>query len=535
MLWARRLYTLHAQSDSTGIPVDELRGMQADARAHERASSTRREFLAAGAGIAAGAAMASHPAISLAASLGKPTAPRIAIVGAGLAGLRCAHLLWTQSPGEPIASTIYEANPERAGGRCWTLRDYFQDGLETEHGGSFLNTDQHAVRGLAALLGLKEEVVHGGDLLQGEEVFFIDGAQYDPTEASADWANVGYPAFQQAAREEATPEGEARLDSLSVPEWLESTPIGANSRFGKLMQANTVTENGGDPSEQSALDLIQLLSGNKQTQLVPLPGADARFHIAGGNDQLVTGMIAQLPEGAVQHGHALTAVRENSDQSITLAFEVSGATTEATFDLVVFALPFSTLRHVDLKRSGLSPTKKHVIKTMGMGSNAKVHLQLTHKTWPALGFSGAIYGEWDRLACAWDDCVQLGPDASPALYVAFPGGKVGRNGLTGEAHGPAPTADAAWALREIEHLFPGTTAAYSGLAYEDHWHLDPWVQGAYSYYRVGQAATYGQLNKARDGRFYYAGEHCAITNIGFLDGAVETGEHAARSIIGRVG
>ena len=61
-----------------------------------------------------------------------------------------------------------------------------------------------------------------------------------------------------------------------------------------------------------------------------------------------------------------------------------------------------------------------------MGTNAKIHLELSHKTWPALGYSGATYGEWQRLACAWDDTVQLGPDASPALYLAFPGGRVGR-------------------------------------------------------------------------------------------------------------
>ena len=246
-------------------------------------------------------------------------------------------------------------------------------------------------------------------------------------------------------------------------------------------------------------------------------------------------MIAELPPEAVQHGHALIAVRENSDRSIELTFQAGSTTTQASFDLVVFALPFSTLREVSLTHSGLSATKKHVIKTMGMGSNAKVHLQLTHKTWPALGYSGAIYGDWNRLACAWDDCVQLGAAASPALYVAFPGGGVGRTGLSGEAHGPAPAADAEWALHEIEQLIPGTTAAYSGLAYEDHWHLDPWVQGAYSYYRVGQASTYGKLNRATDGRFHFAGEHCSIANIGFLDGAVETGEHAARSILARVG
>jgi monoamine oxidase len=167
-------------------------------------------------------------------------------------------------------------------------------------------------------------------------------------------------------------------------------------------------------------------------------------------------------------------------------------------------------------------------------SPPKIHLELSHKTWPALGYSGATYGEWQRLACAWDDCVQLGPGASPALYLAFPGGPVGRNGITGVAHGPAPARDAAWALHEIEHVFPGTIAAYTGRAYEDHWSRDPWVHGAYSYYRVGQAVSYGELAGAGEGRFLFAGEHTSINNIGFLDGAVETGERAARALLRRL-
>jgi len=537
MMEARRMLALYSESECRGVPVDELAGRQAELRreARDAGMKTRRELLAAGASVAAGAVLAGRPAASLARSLSKRSSPRIAIVGAGLAGLRCAHMLWTANPGEPIASTVYEANEERAGGRCWTLRGFFQRGLETEHGGSFLNSNQTAVRGLAALLGLEEEVVSGGDLPQGDEVFFIDGAYYKLAEANVDWGSVGFPSFKAAARELLTEAGEARLDAMSVPEWLDSTEIGATSRFGKLMQANTVTENGGDPADQSALDLIELLSHNRRSSVVPLPGDDERYHIVGGNDQLISGMIGQLPAGTVQHDHVLIAARSNADRTITLSFEVSGVTSDVTADLVVLALPFSTLREVDLSNSGLSATKRKVISTMGMGSNAKIHLELKHKTWPALGFSGAAYGEWHRLACAWDDCVPLGPGASPALYLAFPGGRVGRTGITGEAHGTAPVADVDWALKEIEHVFPGTTAAYNGRAYEDHWVLDPWVKGAYSYYRVGQASSYGQLAGATEGRFLFAGEHTSIANIGFLDGAVETGERAARSLLKRLG
>ncbi len=127
-------------------------------------------------------------------------------------------MLWTQSPGSPLPSTVYEAHPVRAGGRCWTLRDFFSGGPITEHGGSFLNSNQTAVRDLATRLGLRQEVVNGGDLPNGEEVFFVDGRLYSYAEANADWHDVGFPAFRTAAKQLQTDAGAARLDRMSVPE-----------------------------------------------------------------------------------------------------------------------------------------------------------------------------------------------------------------------------------------------------------------------------------------------------------------------------
>ena len=168
--------------------------------------------------------MTQSSARALARSLsGRSPKPRIAIVGAGLAGLRCAHLLWTAEHGAPVRPTVYEANPDRAGGRCWTLRDFFADGLITEHGGSFLNTNQTAVRRLAATLGLQEEVVNGGDLPRGDEVFFIDGRVYTYAEANADWDDVGFDAFRAAAKDNRKRSGRSATGRMSVPEWLDST------------------------------------------------------------------------------------------------------------------------------------------------------------------------------------------------------------------------------------------------------------------------------------------------------------------------
>jgi monoamine oxidase len=76
-------------------------------REEQQRGVTRREFLRR-AGGAAGMALA-------ASTLRPPAAwaatPRIVIVGAGLAGIRCAHLL------HPVPCTIYEAATDHIGGR----------------------------------------------------------------------------------------------------------------------------------------------------------------------------------------------------------------------------------------------------------------------------------------------------------------------------------------------------------------------------------------------------------------------------------
>ncbi len=519
------------------MPVEELAGAEAprshDAEAHRR--HTRRELLVAAGGLAGAAALSHRPAAALARQLARaPSPPRVAIVGGGLAGLRCAHELWSANPRRPIAATVYEANPERAGGRCWTLRDFFDPSLITEHGGAFINSDQHSIRRLVRKLGLAEERVDGGDLPRGEEVYLIGGAPYTYREANSDWAESGYRAFRVALGELRSPAGEARLDSMSVPEWLDSTEIGSRSRFGRLMIANAVTENGGDPGEMSALDLIEVTGHNARSSLSPIPGDDERFHVLGGNDQIVTGMISQLPAGAVRTGWELVALRANASRTSRLVFQTSAGTREVDADLVVLALPFSTLRDVDLSSSGLSATKRRVIRSFGIGSNAKIHVELRHKSWPALGYSGATYSDWDGFCCAWDDSVALGANAAPALLLGFPGGRTGRVGITGAAHGEAPGADVDWLLAQIELIYPGTRAAYDGRAYEDHWALDPWVHGAYSYCRVGQASSFGATAAATEGRVHFAGEHTSIANQGFLEGAVETGERAARQILARL-
>jgi monoamine oxidase len=76
--------------------------------------------------------------------------PTIAIVGAGLAGLRCAHMLYMQ---KGWISTIYEAS-SGIGGRCETQRNYWKSNLIAEMHGEFISSEHSSMLGLATLFNL---------------------------------------------------------------------------------------------------------------------------------------------------------------------------------------------------------------------------------------------------------------------------------------------------------------------------------------------------------------------------------------------
>jgi len=66
---------------------------------------------------------------------GRGDEPTVVIVGAGLAGLSCAYRLSRHG----VAATVYEAR-ERLGGRCWTLRGFFENEQTGEHHGQYIDT-----------------------------------------------------------------------------------------------------------------------------------------------------------------------------------------------------------------------------------------------------------------------------------------------------------------------------------------------------------------------------------------------------------
>ena len=342
------------------------------------------------------------------------------IVGAGAAGIRCAHKLWRR---RGWRSTIYEWD-DHPGGRIAALRGFFAGGQIAEMHGEFISSEHSAMLSLASRfsLGLDDTDAYPPGT---NDTYWFNGRRYTQAQLNSDWQHTYYPVFHHAVKAVPWPQTYRRSnptgrkwDAMSVPQWMSAhLPGGTGTRFGGLCLQDVLDEYGGDPGDQ------------------------------------------------------LLAVARNSDGSLTGTFSNGSSCKQVTADRFVFALPFSTLRRVDLSRAGLSRLKMTAIRRLGYGTNSKIIVQTTGRPWIAGGYTGNFYAD-SGANSGWELNYQVSNYSSPtALLLAFPAGstasrlpaKYGLNFGTDEA--PAPARLASDYLGYLDKILPGVTSAYNGRAY----------------------------------------------------------------------
>jgi monoamine oxidase len=325
---------------------------------------------------------------------------------------------------------------------------------------------------------------------------------------------------------------------MSVTEWVDAyIPGGVASDFGALCIAATLDEYGGPPDEMSALNLVYLLgldastaSGNQPHSEPQLAGADEKWHIHGGNDQLISGLLARLPAGVLHLGERLVAVRARSGGYIC-SFSCGGTTRDVVADHVVLAIPFTLLRSVDLSEVPISRLHAKAIREEPLGSNSKFFLQFSSRVWNAEGVTGN---------CFDDGVVQGGWEATSyqpgkaGILAALPGGddalRWGRRyGLAGYSGKPPDKMIGSY-LRGFDQLFPRVSRAFNGRSYFVWSPGDPHILGAYSYLAVGQYTAFNGIQGVRQGNLHFAGEQTSLDFQGYLEGALRSGYRCAAEV-----
>jgi monoamine oxidase len=406
----------------------------------------------------------------------------------------------------------------------------FRDDQTCEHGGELIDTDHDAIRKLAGELDLNTKDLLEAERPGTEDFFYFNGGRYTFAQLTKDIHDV-WPTWR-ADTEAAGPsttynsftDRGRQLDYTPLSDYLHHTiPGGRSSKLARLLDVAYNIEYGAETNLQSTLNFLYLIGLEKQNPVALFGASDERFRIEGGNDQIPQRLARKL-EGRITLGCELTAIRLRAHGKYELTFKQDRSTKTVVADKVVMAIPFSVLRSsVDISQAGFKALKRTAIAELGMGTNSKLHLQFTQRHWEMLGCNGATFAD-TGYQNSWD-ATRAQPGQS-GILVNFTGGNIAARLGAG-----TPEEQARKFLRQLEPVLPGITDRWNGRTVVDCWADHPWSLGSYSYRQVGQYTKFAGVEAETENNCFFAGEHTSVEYGGYLNGAVVSGQTAARDLL----
>ena len=476
------------------------------------------------------------------------TQQRVAIVGAGIAGLSAALALRDRG----VEAIVFEAQ-SRIGGRMHSERAFWGNGQVSEYGGELIDTAHTTIRSLAKRFDL-----HLADVLAGvpaacEQTISEAGAYYTQHDLYADF-RAFYPIISGHVRDagfattyaHATPTGRA-LDAMSLATYIDRfVPGGSKSRLGQYVLLQYSSEYGIDANRQSALNMVYWLGRQnaynaKTGEFVTLGPSDERYHIVGGNDRLPHAIANALPPETVRTGYRLEAISRRPDGRISLSFATPTGGACALVDAAIVTVPFSVLRDLDLSGADFDARKVRAIRELGYGDHSKLIVQFDTRFWRERGawpgqssgdltYDGSFVQTWEATRS------QPGTTGLLVDFASASGSaRLGPRAPYTTSATPS-TADAARAfIADLERPYPGAAKHFTGKATLSHLTSDPFARGSYSGWLAGQYTAFCGYERVRQGNVHFAGEHCSVTYQGFMEGAAREGIRAAHEVLADIG
>ncbi len=448
------------------------------------------------------------------------------IVGAGLAGLACAYEL--TEAGHDV--TVIEAR-ERSGGRVYTIRDPFTDGMYAEAGAESFG-EKHAfvdyyVRRFD-LPTLKFEVsskltplyyVNGRAIRLGKEFQWPAGLRSDETRLSPYDLAQKYirPAVQEIgdplAPDWPSDRALAKYDRISMRELLRRA--GASPEAIEMIRLGYADAWDNDTKPDSALCLLRDEAIGR--------GSRGLLRIAGGNDRLPRAFASAL--GArILYETALCRI-DQSASAVTAVVQSKGRRHHIAADFLVCAIPFPVLRTVELHPGSASGSrftagKMRAIHELEYLSVARTFVQYKSRFWTAAGLSGYAATDLPVGTVFEATAGQTGTRAILECYIS--GQAARRIASESEAVRVQTTVD------RLEQVFPGARENFeTGTSVV--WESEPWSRGAFAWFKSGQMRDLLPHVASREGRVFFAGEHTSPW-FGWMQGALESGQRAAREV-----
>jgi monoamine oxidase len=441
----------------------------------------------------------------------------VVVVGAGLAGLAAARDLI--SAGRSVV--LLEAR-DRVGGRL--LNEEIGDGKVVEVGGQWIGPTQDRIAALARDVGVGTFPTYA----KGENVLELDGKlrRYTGTipriapHVIADFAQAQLKLDRLAKKVPLDAPWRApnarRLDSQTFESWARRNVY---TRAGRTMldiafEAVWAAE----PADVSLLHvLFYMHSAGGFDALVDTEGGAQEDRFEGGSQVVAIRLAERLGDGVVRLGTPVRAI-EHSENGVTV--HADGAKLRCRRAIV--AIP-PTLAGRIAYDPPLPAQRDQLTQRMPQGSVIKAMAIYERPFWRDDGLSGQATSETGPARFVIDNSP---PDGSPGVLLAFLEGDRARR------LGQLPPDDR---RREV---VAGLTRVFGPRAgnpvrfVERNWAEEPWSRGCYGgYMPPGAWTSYGPALRTPIGPLHWAGTETAEVWCGYMDGAVASGERAAREVL----
>ncbi|MEA2475689.1 MAG: monoamine oxidase [Thermoleophilaceae bacterium] len=499
---------------------------------------SRRQLLGATAAAAATGAAAAAPGASAATKKKSTKLPSktadVIVVGAGLAGLTAARAL--TKAGRSVI--VLEAN-DRVGGRVWNHD--LGNGAVSERGGTFVGPTQDHIINLAAEhgIGTFTNIIPGDNVYvdpDGQRTTYSDTgptgtAPLDPLilpdlnnvvsalDSMANEVPVDAPWNAPRARE---------FERYTLEEWVRQNST--TDRFRALVPTATRPIFGTEPREISLLFvLFYIASSGDETH----PGTFERnFNTRdGAQEKRLAAPAAQGLCQAIAKSIGTSRVlmstpvrRIVQGKSIV---RVESPKLIARGKRVIVAIPPTSAGRIDYDPI-MPADRDQLSQALRQGHLTKVACTYDKPFWRDKGLNGTALGTTNDILvnATFDDSPQSG---SPGVIFGFVGGDQSRRYA-----GMSPADRRAKVVSEFVTYF-GPEAGNPTDYFDTRWPEERWIRGGpVGNHGPGSLLEYGPALRRVIGKIHWAGTETSTYWNGYMDGAVRSGERAAKEVLDRL-
>ena len=480
---------------------------------------TRRQLVGAGAAGAALLALGTAPAQ---AARRRTRQADVCVVGAGLAGLAAARALVAADR----KVVVLEAR-DRVGGR--TLNRSIGGGHISEIGGQFGGPTQDRILALAKAVGVKTFLTYdsGSSVLvaAGARSLYpaVPGLPDDPDvqQAIIAAAKLDTPARQVGVTAPWKAAKAGQWDRMSLGDWMRSEVPSAKGRAIFTSACQSIW--GVDPDALSLLYVMQYVAAAGDAKhagsflrLITTGGGAQERRFVGGSQAISEKVADRLGQRVVLEA-PVRVVAQNGEGVRVVA---DGTTVQARH--VILAVPPALASRMAYSPS-LPKGKAALLKALVPGTLAKATAVFDRPFWRDAGLSGQGVADTGPARTIFDNSP---PDGSVGVLFGFVGGS---------AYAPwggLPADQRRAQVLDGFAAFVGDRARAPKDYFEQDWTKERWTRGCpVAHVAPGVLTKYGPWLRRSVGKVHFAGTETSDYWLGYMDGAVRSGERAAREVL----